>query len=202
MDKVILALGIVAIVVCAMICCFKKRYQMLLCLLVYNILLLVQYLLQNYITEFLIVIIDFIRTIVFFVFALKNFKPNIVVIVLFEIATATCCILTWQNWFSIFIMIASMLTTFSYWQKNVLLIRIFSAVSSILIIVNYVFKCLYTTIIAEAISFVSALVSIFVYRKEFFGKEKTEKETQEQTDLQNNKKSKNTELIENKSLQN
>ena len=76
--------------------------------------------------------------------------------------------MTWQNWFSIFIMIASMLTTFSYWQKNVLVIRIIAPITSILIIINYIFTGLYTTIIAEAVIFVSAIVSMFIYRKDLF----------------------------------
>ena len=170
MEKLIFALGIIEIIICVVCFFFKKKYQMLICLLTYNIILVVQYLLQQYITETIIVIIDIIRTIIFFIFAYKNLKPNIFIIILFEIATITCCVITWSNWFSLFVLFASMISTFSYWQKNVFLIRIFALISSTLLMLNYFYTGLYTTIIAEAITFISCSISLFVYRKELFNK--------------------------------
>lgn len=165
MDVIFIILGVLQIIVCSMIFIFKEKHKMILCLIFYNILLLFQYLFQNYITETIVILVDLIRCITFFIFAYKNLKPNKLVILLFEIATVTCCIVTWQNWFSIFIALASMITTFSYWQQNLTVIRILGLISSVLIITNYIFTGLYMAIIAEAIIFTSALISLVLYSK-------------------------------------
>ena len=184
MNTVVMLLGIVEIFICVICFFFKKRWQMLTCLLSYNSICLIQYALQGYNTELLIICVDIVKTIVFFIFAYKNLKPNLFVIIIFEAAVLTCAVLTWQNWFSLFLLFASMLGTFSYWQTNVLLIRIFACVSSLLVIANYSFTGLYVNIIAEAITFVAALVSIIIYRKELFGKDKNKADATIQSGFQ------------------
>lgn len=174
MEKLIFALGIIEILICIACFFFKKKQHMLICLLIYNLILFLQYILQSYLTESLLIIIDIIRSVVFFIFAIKNLKPNLFVIILFEILAVGCCFATWQNWFSVFVLAASMISTYSYWQKNMLIIRILSIVASILLILNYVFTGLYTTIIAETITFMASFISIIVYRKELFNKTNNE----------------------------
>ena len=91
--------------------------EIIVCLIRHNTVLLIQYALQGYLTELAIICVDIVKNIVFFVFAYKNLKSNIFVILLFEITVVVLAIITWQNMFSLFLLLASMICTFSYWQK-------------------------------------------------------------------------------------
>lgn len=163
MNIAVIILGVIQVIVCSIAFFFKKKKEYLICNLTYNAILIIQYLLQGYVTELIVVVIDIIRTLIFFMYAVKDKKPNIYLIVVLEVLFLIIGILTFKNWFSIFIIISSMLSTFAQWQSSMFALRIIMIIVSILLILNYAFTGLYTTIIAEAISFGSGLVSLIKY---------------------------------------
>lgn len=163
MKIAILVLGIIETIICVICFFFKKKQNFLICLEVYNLLLLTQYIIQGYLTECIIVGVDIVKVLVFFLFDIKNKKPQIWVIIIFEIAMIAIGIFTFSNWFSIFLIVSSMISTFAAWQPNMFVLRLSYIICSLLVITNYVFTGLYTTIIAESISLLSSLISIIKY---------------------------------------
>lgn len=163
MKAVIIISGIIQIIICSIAFFFKEKRQFLICNCTYNLILLFQYLIQGYYTELTIIFIDISRALLFYLLEVKNKKPNIYVIVSIEIIYLITGILTFENWFSIFVIISSMLGTFAQWQSNMLVLRVSYIICSVLLILNYIFTGLYATIVAESISLLSALISIFKF---------------------------------------
>lgn len=163
MKIAVLVLGIIETIICVVCFFFKKKQNFLICLEVYNLLLLTQYIIQGYLTECIVIGVDIIKVLVFFLFDIKNKKPQIWVVIIFEIAMIAIGVLTFSNWFSIFLIVSSMISTFAAWQPNMFVLRISYIICSLLVITNYIFTGLYTTIIAESISLLSSLVSIIKF---------------------------------------
>ena len=154
-----------------------------LCAFSFNFLLIIQFILEKHYTECYLMVIDISKTILFLIFDLKKWKPNLAVIIFFELAMIVCSIFTWERWYSIFLLLANMILTYGYWQNSTLVIRFSSIISSILYIVNYSFVGLYSTAIAEMISLTSASISLIVYRKHLFKKKEQKNiETHSQTE--------------------
>lgn len=183
MDKAIFILGIVEIIICVVCFFFKQKWQFLVCLLSYNIILLVEYLLKQDIACSFIIGIDILKNIVFYIFAKRNLKPNLALLIILEIISLIISIITWQNWYSLLLLFASILGTFSQWQDDMKFLRIASIFVSLLCIINYIFNSFYTTAIAESISMVSALISVFVFyvfpKRTSINKNKEEMETKD-----------------------
>lgn len=163
MNNAVLVLGIIETLICVIAFFFKKKQHFLICLEIYNVILLVQYLIQGFHTECIFAGIDILKVAIFFVFDYKDKKPQLWIVVLFEIAMISIGVLTFENWFSIFVILSSMISTFAAWQPNMFILRLSYILCSVLLISNYVFTGLYTTIIAEAITLVSSVVSIIKY---------------------------------------
>lgn len=163
MKIAVLVLGIIETIICVVCFFFKKKQNFLICLEVYNLLLLTQYIIQGYLTECIVIGVDIIKVLVFFLFDIKNKKPQIWVVIIFEIAMIAIGVFTFSNWFSIFLIVSSMISTFAAWQPNMFVLRISYIICSLLVITNYIFTGLYTTIIAESISLLSSLVSIIKF---------------------------------------
>lgn len=163
MNLMVQIIGIFVIIICAISFFFKKKKDFLLCLISYNILVCVQYILQNCVTELIVTIVSIFVSALFYFYDIKDKKPNIIIIIILELLYLTIGIFTFQNWYSIFVIISSMIGLFAQWQNNMLILRLSYVICSILLIVNYVLTGLYTTIIAEGISFISALISIFKF---------------------------------------
>jgi len=171
-EKIVFFIGLIQIFICIICFTFKKKWQMNLCVFSFNFLLIIQFILEKHYTECYLMIIDVIKTILFLIFDIKKWKPNLAIIIIFELLMIFCSVITWERWYSIFLLLANMLLTYAYWQKSTLVIRFSSIISSIFLILNYSFVGLYSTVIAEVISITAASISLFVYRKEFFKKNK------------------------------
>lgn len=163
MDILVQAIGVILIIICAISFFFKKKEHFLICLIIYNLLVLLLYILQQQITESILTFIGMLREIVFFIYEKKNKKPHFVFLITFEIVFLVSGIITFSSWYSLLIMVSSLLSTFAQWQSNMLVLRIIYAICSILVITNYACLGFYTSIVAELISFISSIISIFKY---------------------------------------
>lgn len=173
-EKIVFLIGLIQIFICIICFYFKKKWQMNMCVFSFNFLLIIQFILEKHYTECYLMIIDVTKTVLFILFDLKKWKPHLAVIIFFEIAMIVCGIITWERWYSVFLLLANMVLTYAYWQSSTLVIRFSSILASILLIANYSFVGLYSTIIAEVISLTSASISLIIYRKEFFKKKNKE----------------------------
>ena len=107
MQILIQGLGIIVLIICVSAFFFKKKEYFLACILLYNIILAVQYVLLSYYTEFIICILAIIKDIVYFIYSKKHLKPSIFVLVIFISLFVLSSIFTWENWFSIFILFSN-----------------------------------------------------------------------------------------------
>ena len=181
-ETIVFLIGLIQIFICVICFYFKKKWQMNLCVFSFNFLLIIQFILEKHYTECYLMIIDVSKTVLFLVFDFKKWKPNLAVIIFFQLAMIACSIITWERWYSIFLLLANMVLTYAYWQTSTLVIRFSSIIASIFLILNYIFVGLYSTIIAEIISLTSASISLFVFRKQFF-KKREQKNLDESLDL-------------------
>ena len=163
MDIAILIIGIFFSIISLSSFFFKNKFLILTCFLVTNILMLIQYILQNRILEIAIVGVAIAKTVVFMIYAKKQLKPNLIVIVVFETLMLVCGILTWSDWFSVLFLLASMLNTYASWQDNMFIMRLLYIVSALLMITNYVCTGLYANILAKVGTLVSAICGIVIY---------------------------------------
>lgn len=158
---VVQIIGVFVIIICTISFFFKRKKDFLLCLISYNVLVCIQYLLQNCVTELIVTIISIFVSTLFYFYDIKNKKSNLIIIIILETVYLLIGILTFQNWYSIFVIISSMIGLFAQWQNNMFVLRLSYICCSVLLIINYLLTGLYTTIIAEGISLVSAVISIF-----------------------------------------
>ena len=153
-------IGIVAIVISVMSMLFKSKTNILLFTIIYNILTLTSYLLLGKYLGSILVGILTLKSIIYYLFALKKAKPNIYVLIVLEIAILTTSIFLWQSWPDIFILISSLINTYTTWQDNVKIIKISAIISAVLLILYDAFIGAYVYIISETLYGGAAIFSI------------------------------------------
>lgn len=163
MDILVQIIGVILIIICAISFFFKKKEHFLICLIAYNLLVLLLYLLQQQVTESIITILGIVREFIFFTYEKRNKKPQLAVLITIEAVFLISGIVTFSNWYSLLIVLSSLLSTYAQWQSNMLVLRILYSICSLLVIANYLCLGFYTSIIAEIISLASSITSIFKY---------------------------------------
>lgn len=109
---------------------FKTKEKILMCQIIANILIAVQYFLLNALTGGVVSVINVIRCVIFYFYKKKNMKPSIVFLVIFVIVAIISGILTWQNVFSIIPIIAAIIFTYGLWQDNITVTRVCTAITA------------------------------------------------------------------------
>ena len=148
----------------------KSKDRCMLFISVYNVLILITYILMGQISGSIMVVIATARSVTFFVYSKKNLKPNIFVFVLFEVVSVVALTLSWGNILSLILLTNLVFTTYTNWQNNMTVLRLGMFVSGILLIVYDICIGAYTLIISEGIFFASAVISIIKY--DFIGAKK------------------------------
>lgn len=138
----------------------KNKDRCMLFISIYNLLILLTYILMGLISGSVMVIIASCRSITFYIFSKKNIKPNLYVFLGFEIVSIVALALSWESALSIILLVNLVLTTFTSWQNNMTILRIGMAISGVLLIVYDICVGAYTLIISESIFLLSALLSI------------------------------------------
>lgn len=123
-------LGIVVLLITIISIQFKTKERILICQIIANSLLAVQYFLLNALTGGVVASINVIRCLIFYYYKKKNKKPSIILLSLFIIVAVVSGILTWQNGFSIIPIIATIVFTYGLWQDNVKVTRICTAITA------------------------------------------------------------------------
>lgn len=144
---------------------FKTKEKILICQIVANTLIAIQYFLLNALTGGVVAIINTIRCIIFYYYKKKDKKPSVVFLGLFIAVAIISGVLTWQSAFSIIPIIAAIVFTYGLWQDNVKVTRICTAITAgNWIIYNVIVKA-YVGAIQSLAECISAIIAIFRYER-------------------------------------
>lgn len=141
----------------------KKKSTILTFYTIDNIALVIMYLLFKRFTTACICVIAVIRTIVYLIFAIKNIKPNVFVLLAFEVAFVITVIITWQDALDLLPMFASMTTCYASWQDKTSILRIGFIINPTLYIIYKIIIRAYISIIPEAILLITNLCALIYY---------------------------------------
>ncbi len=171
MDKYFISqlLVIIATVIISVTYITKSRKKLLECFIAYNTFYGIHYLLLNAYTGFFMNLVSIGRN-VFFYYNNKKGKENglTFLIILFAIIIGFG-IYSYQDFYSLISMSASLLSAYSVWQKDVKKYRYIAVIVSIEFIIYGIHICSPFAVITEIILLLVELVGIFINRK----KEKT-----------------------------
>lgn len=109
---------------------FKTKEKILICQIIANILVAIQYFCLNALTGGVVAIINVIRCLIFYYYKKKDKKPSLIFLSIFILVAIGSGILTWQNGFSIIPIIATIVFTYGLWQDNVKITRICTAITA------------------------------------------------------------------------
>lgn len=158
-------LGIIAFCVAVFSMLFKEKSKIILCLTIYNILMLITYLLLGRYLGCVLIGIETIRSITYFIYSLKKLKPNIFVYIFFNIVGIGASVLFWASWVDIFVLINLIINTYSTWQTNVTIIKLGIIICTIFYITYDLIVGAYIYIISELAFGVSAVFSLIKNKK-------------------------------------
>lgn len=166
MEILVQILGILAlgVAICSML--LKEKPQIMLFITIYNILTLISYLLLGQYLGCILISIAAVRSFTFFLFSIKNSRPNILAFILFNILGITFSIIFWASWYDIFMFINLIANTYATWQTNVKIIKITTVVCTVFYVLYDIFVGAYSYIISELAFGVVALYSLIKHKDE------------------------------------
>jgi len=113
----------------------KDRKKILILFILYSAFYGIHYLLLEAITGFFMNIVSIIRNIIFFRNELKNKKNNIKFLILLFLIIIFSTVFTYKDLFSVLLMIASLISTYSVWQNNHKLYKYLAVIVSICFVI-------------------------------------------------------------------
>lgn len=141
----------------------KKKWVMMLFLTINNISCIAMYFAFSRIATAALCIVASVRTIVYMLFALKNKKPDWMVLVIFEIGFVLAAIYTWQDPLDWLPLLALVIAGYTSWQDNTFILRLGYIVNPALYIVYKSIIGAYISIIPEAFMLIGNLIAIIYY---------------------------------------
>ena len=139
---------------------FKTKEQIIMSSIIANVLLSIQYFLLNAITASVILVLNAIRCIVFYLYKKKNLKPSLVTLMIFEIITIISGVLSWQNVWSIIPIVATIVYTYGLWQDNVRVLKTSTAIIGLSWTIYDLMVRAFIAAIQDILQFVSAIISL------------------------------------------
>lgn len=169
----------------------KQKSTIMLWFSLYNVVILATYFMLGRYTGSILVFVTLIKSILFYILARKNIRPQIWILVLFEISYIVIPIFLWESATDIILIVNLLLVTYLCWQSNIKLLKFGYILSSILLITYDIIVGAYTAIIAEAVFLISTCISIYqlyhprANKKKEATKEDTNASTVEKTNEEN-----------------
>jgi len=167
MDKYLISqiLVIIATIVIAVTYIVKSRKQILSCFIIYNIFYGIHYLLLNAYTGFLMNLVSIGRNVFFYYNNSKDKENSKLILIILYIIIVTFGIFSYQDIYSLVSMSASLLSTYSVWQKNVKKYRFIAVFVSIEFIIYGLHIHSPFAVITEVFLLLVELIGIFINRK-------------------------------------
>lgn len=170
----------------------KQKSTIMLWFSLYNVVILATYFMLGRYTGSILVFVTLIKSILFYILARKNIRPQIWILVLFELSYIVIPIFLWESATDIILIVNLLLVTYLCWQSNIKLLKFGYILSTILLITYDIIVGAYTAIIAEVVFLISTCISICqLYhprankKKEGVTKENTNAPTVEKPNEQN-----------------
>ena len=141
----------------------KQKWKMMLYYTISNVISAITYFAFNRIATAIICIVATIRTFIFMFYSLKQLKPNIVWLIVFEIGFIITTILTWQDALDLLPLIAMLSAGYGSWQDNQSILRISYIINNASYVVYKAIIGAYISMSFEAINFVSSVICFIYY---------------------------------------
>ncbi len=162
---IVQALGLISVVFTSLSFIQKEKWKIMIFLSATNLLYIVIYLLSGSLTGCLLCAGALARTIVYFIYSKLNKKPEIIIMIMFEIYTVVMAIVAWQGIVDLLMIVNLIVLTYTTWQNDIRLLR-YSYVFSTLLLVPYdILLGAYTTVLSEVIMFGFVIYAIIKYSK-------------------------------------
>lgn len=141
----------------------KEKFKTMILFTISNISMMTTYSLLGRWLSLILVGIASVRTFIYYLYAVKNLKPNYIVMVAFEVVLVIVSILLWEDYLDLLMLINLCMLTYMTWQDNMKLIRAGYVVSALLLITYDILVKAYVGMISEVILLVSSAISIIRY---------------------------------------
>ena len=153
--------GIIALILTVISVQFKTKEKIVMCSVLANIVVAIQFFLLNAVTGGVISIINAIRCIVFYIYKKKDLKPSIITLIIFEIVAVVSGCISWQNIWSLIPILVTILYTYGLWQDNVKVIRITTGIVGGGWAIYDLIVRAYVGALQETSQLISAVISIY-----------------------------------------
>lgn len=153
--------GVIALILTVISVQFKTKEKIVMCSVLANIVVTIQYFLLGALTGAVISVINTIRCLVFYFFKKKDMKPSIIVLIIFEIVAIISGSISWQNMWSLIPIIVTVIYTYGLWQDNIKVIRITTGIVGFgWAIYNIVVRA-YVGALQETSQLISAIIALY-----------------------------------------
>ena len=144
---------------------FNSKEKILICMIISNSVVAIQFFLLNAITGGIISIINVVRCIIFYLFKVENKEPSKIVLLAFEAIVIIYGIISWQNIWSILPIIATLTYNYGAWQNDILKIKYISAIIGFEWSIYDIAVKAYVGFIQGVILVISSIIAIIRYKK-------------------------------------
>ena len=141
----------------------KKKWQMMLIYTLENAFLVAMYFSFNCTNAAVLNLVAMVRTFVLCVLAFKNIKPNIFVLIIFEVAYLTTSIIFFNNLYELIIIFGVTIACYTSWQNNTCILRTGYLINDSC---NIAYKCIigaYIGAIPDFVAFFAIVIAIVYY---------------------------------------
>lgn len=141
----------------------KKKWAMMLVYMIQSISYVIMYIIFKRTGSIAMWVVAVIVTLVYFIFALKNLKPNILILIAFEVAYTISDLLYFQDAYDLIALVALLLFCYCGWQDNQLILRSGYVIGSILYIIYSIIVGTYIAMIVDVVCFLGNLYALIFY---------------------------------------
>lgn len=153
--------GLIALVLTVISVQFKTKEKIVMCSVLANIVVAIQYFLLSALTGAVISVINAIRCFIFYLYKKKKMKPSIIVLIVFEIVAIISGIISWQNIWSVIPIIVTVIYTYGLWQDDVTVIRITTGIVGFGWAIYNLVVMAYVGALQETSQLISAIIALY-----------------------------------------
>lgn len=143
----------------------KKRSKVLIIFIFYSCLYGLHYLLLGALTGFLMNIVSIIRNVLFYLNEQRHKENSVLFLLILYIIILLFTLYSYKDIYGIVSMSASLLSTYSVWQKNLKIYRFIAIIVSILFIIYAIHINSLFALITEVILLFAEIIGIFINKK-------------------------------------
>ena len=160
---IIKLLGTIQLLSCIVVILQKEKKYLLMSMILTNICILLVYCVSNSLAGGTLTAICTVRTVVYYIYSIKEKKIPFMVFLTFAIADLTAALITYNTWCDIFIITGTLIATYITYQSNMKVVRFGYVLNTIAMITFNLLLSAYTSAISEGLFLASTLIAIYKY---------------------------------------